>query len=103
MTLDNSELRSQETKAAGLVKGETACNRSACQSPLNDNDGSRWWNTETQAYYCKSCAKRINESSMVSLDRPLCITESAKWRHDTEPLLDDLFSRITQPNFYKIK
>lgn len=76
--LDNPEQRTKETKAAGLVKGESACNRSACQTPLNVNNGSRMWNTETQAYYCHYCAKRINESSIQSLGVKICITESEK-------------------------
>jgi phage terminase large subunit GpA-like protein len=103
MTLENPELRSQETKAAGLVKGETACNRSACQAPLNRYDGLGWWNTETRAYYCPSCAKRINESSKVSLGRAICITESEKWLLDTDEILADAAKRITSPNYTKLK
>jgi hypothetical protein len=62
--------RDRETAAAGLVKGETACNRSACQAPLIKD--ARWWNASTQAFYCKSCALRINESAP-----NLCKLESA--------------------------
>jgi hypothetical protein len=97
MTLDNPEQRSRETAAAGLVKGETACNRSACQTPLNCADGSRLWNTETRAYYCKYCAMRINMSSTVQLGREICITESAKWQIDMKANLDDALSRLTKP------
>jgi hypothetical protein len=52
--LENVEQRNKETAEKGLVKGETACNRSACQAPLNRYDGLGWWNTETKAYYCPS-------------------------------------------------
>jgi len=101
--LENVTLRNQETAAAGRVKGVTACNRSACQAPLNDQDGSRMWNTETQAFYCSACAKRINESSTTSLGRELCITESAKWQADMEPFLADAAKRITSPSYKKLK
>lgn len=43
------------------VKGQTSCNRTACQLPLAQ--GERWWNTSTQAFYCKVCAMRINEGA----------------------------------------
>lgn len=101
--LENVEQRNQETKAAGRVKGETACNRSACQAPLNDQDGSRMWNTETRAFYCKSCARRINESSTQSLGKAICITESDKWREDMDPHLAAAIERITIPNYRKDK
>lgn len=101
--LENVAQRNQETSAAGRVKGETACNRSACQAALNDQDGSRMWNTETQAFYCKSCAKRINESSTASLGRALCITESEKWQADMQPFVADCAKRITSPNYKKLK
>jgi hypothetical protein len=58
--LEDPEARTRETLAAGLIKGETACNRSACQAPLLV--GQRWWNTGTSAYYCTYCAMRINET-----------------------------------------
>lgn len=41
------------------VKGETSCNREACQAPLPS--GQRWWNSSTQAFYCKVCAMHIND------------------------------------------
>lgn len=103
MALENPELRSQETKAAGLVKGETACNRSACQAPLNDQDGSRMWNTETRAFYCKRCADRINESATISLGKAICITESEKWQIDMEPHLSAAMNQLTLPTYRKIK
>lgn len=59
--LDDPAARTRETIAAGLVKGETACNRSACQAPLLVDQ--RWWNTSTSAYYCTHCAMRINETN----------------------------------------
>lgn len=42
-------------------KGETRCNRTACQVELHI--GRRWWNSSTRAFYCASCARRINEAS----------------------------------------
>jgi hypothetical protein len=62
--LEDPAARSAETKAAGLVKGETACNRSACQIPIK---GNRWWNTSTRAWYCQHCALRINRETKLTL------------------------------------
>jgi len=68
--LDDPEGKTRRTKALGLVKGETACNRSACQEPLGNE---RWFNKETRAFYCKSCAFKLN--AVVS---DLC-TREVKW------------------------
>jgi hypothetical protein len=40
------------------VKGEFdgECNRRACRET-----GANWWNPNTRAYYCASCARRIND------------------------------------------
>lgn len=73
--IEDPEARDRETAAAGLVKGETACNRRACQSPLKI--GERWWNTSTRAYYCKNCALRINECGT------LCIPENERHEEPT--------------------
>ena len=70
MTLEDPEARTRETLAAGLVKGQTACNRSACQTPLTI--GSRWFNTSTRAFYCSYCAKRINSNNY---GNPICVQE----------------------------
>jgi hypothetical protein len=67
--LDNVTARTSETNDAGLIKGETACNRSACQAPLRI--GERWWNVSTLSFYCKSCAMRINWHA----DVVVCIPE----------------------------
>lgn len=83
--LDDPEQRSRETAEAGLIKGKTACNRSACQAPLNDKDGARWWNTSTLAYYCKHCAHRINKMN----GQPILITESVKCQQEHEALLNE--------------
>lgn len=83
--LDDPEQRSRETAEAGLIKGKTACNRSACQAPLNDKDGSRWWNTSTLAYYCKYCAAKINKMT----GQPILITESVKCQQEHEALLHE--------------
>jgi hypothetical protein len=61
VALDDPDARTAETLRAGLVKGQTACNRSACQAPLTV--GERYWNWSTRAYYCKSCADRINAAA----------------------------------------
>lgn len=103
MTYKTDAQLNQETKAAGLVKGQTACNRTSCQTALNDQDGSRMWNTETKAFYCKACAKRINQSSEQSLGRAICITESEKWREDMKPLLEDALKMVNRPLYKKIK
>lgn len=85
MTLEDPEQRDRETAEAGLIKGKTACNRRACQAPLNDKDGSRWWNTATEAYYCKYCAAKINKMT----GQPILITESIKWQQEHEALLNE--------------
>jgi hypothetical protein len=46
-------------------KGDTRCNRTACQVELRV--GQRFWNTVTRAYYCPSCARRINEMSVICI------------------------------------
>ncbi len=74
----------QETASAGLIKGKTACNRSACQAPLNDKDGSRWWNTSTCSFYCKLCAYRINKSTGV----PILTLESDLLKRKPEMIPD---------------
>ncbi len=76
MNLEDPDQRTRETKIAGLVKGETACNREACQIPLIK--GQRWWNQSTLAFYCRGCASRINQHSGL-VDR-VCIPESEKPR-----------------------
>lgn len=69
--LNNPEERSKETAAANLHKGETTCNRSACQRPIHP--GYRWYNTGTQQFYCEACAKRINDP--FNGPEPLCSLE----------------------------
>ncbi len=54
-------------------KGESLCNRMACQRPIS---GARWWNRITQAYYCATCANRINASSPIDGQPPLCSPET---------------------------
>lgn len=99
--LDDPDQRSRETAAAGLEKGLTACNRSACQVKLNDKDGSRMWNTETRAFYCQHCARRINISSVASLGHAICITESDKWQLEMKDRLDDAVKNCTKPLYRK--
>lgn len=70
--LEDIPRRNAETAAAGLTKGETACNRSACQKPLKPTE--RWWNTGTRAFYCRDCAWRINKADRNYPN--LCVKES---------------------------
>ncbi len=74
MTLEDPAARDRETKAAGLEKGETACNRGACQCRLIP--GQRWWNLSTRAWYCRGCAHRINQANPYP---QLCVSEEF-WR-----------------------
>lgn len=46
-----------------------ACNRRACQRPIT---GNSWFNRFTSAYYCESCALRINEENPGDADAPAC-------------------------------
>lgn len=41
-------------------KGETRCNRTACQVEL---DAGKWWNQSTLAWYCHDCAVAINRTN----------------------------------------
>jgi len=43
------------------------CNREACQRP-----GATWFNKTMNAYYCPSCAERINEVPQPD-GKPLCV------------------------------
>ncbi len=71
--IEDPEARDAETKAAGLIKGETACNRRACQRDLT-RQSPRWWNTGTNAWYCQGCALRINMSPGLK-GEAICIRE----------------------------
>ncbi len=79
MTLENPAARDAETKQAGLIKGVTACNRRACQRDLT-RQSPRWWNKATQAWYCQSCAFRINEGA--TPEGPLCVREDEARSYD---------------------
>ena len=76
--IEAPDARPRETKAAGLVKGVTACNRSACQAPLRDE---RFWNTSTRAYYCRSCAQKINRAAGLLL----CVKAGSVDLHTGDP------------------
>ncbi len=52
-------------------KGVTRCNRTACQIQFSEFR-RRWYNTSTQAYYCRSCAVKIN-----NYNPGLCLPEEA--------------------------
>lgn len=58
-----------------LIKGETSCNRTACQTPLSEH--GRFWNTSTRKWYCKWCAHRINSACIQFGDPPLCFPEDS--------------------------
>jgi hypothetical protein len=49
----------------GLKNG--SCNRQSCQQP-----GATWFNRGTDAWYCQSCALRINASPFMLGEPPLC-------------------------------
>ncbi len=74
MNLEDPEARDRATKAAGLIKGLTACNRRACQEPLTV--GLRWFNTSTRQWYCSSCARRINDP-FNNHAGPICFAEGS--------------------------
>ena len=102
MTLDDPKARDAETLAAGRVKGETACARSACQAPLNDTNGTRWWNRAMFAYYCAPCASLINKNGPYE-GGDCCITESEKWQNDNKELIGLALKQVTAPLFRKVK
>lgn len=49
----------------GLKNG--SCNRTACQVP-----GANHYNQYTHAYYCKSCAMKINRGAIDAGLEPFC-------------------------------
>jgi len=55
------------------VKGQKngLCNRTACQSPYH----VVYYNQSTRAYYCSSCAKKINDANRKDFGGELCILE----------------------------
>ncbi len=53
-------------------KGTWRCNRTACQIRIG---GDRWWNTSTRAWYCRSCALRINDACLQHREPFLCFPE----------------------------
>ncbi len=57
----------------GLVKGETACNRIACQASLIGQD--RYWNKSTERWYCHACAVLINKANPLEDGTDLCVLE----------------------------
>ncbi len=60
------------------VKGEN-CNVTACQKPKS----AHHYNSATKAYYCKSCAMKIEAAAIVhdvSFYEGLGITKENSWR-----------------------
>lgn len=51
------------TAEVGVLGG--LCNRKACRAP-----GATWYNSGSYAYYCPSCAFKINEANPSR--EPLC-------------------------------
>lgn len=46
-------------QGAAVVRQDEKCNRTACQVPIQPN--AAFWNGSTLAFYCKDCARKINE------------------------------------------
>ena len=65
-----AELTAMRATPKGPTKGIEACNREACQALIKP--GHRWWNSETRAWYCTSCARRINEACRQSGINEIC-------------------------------
>ena len=59
------KFQAELTGAIGVYGG--LCNRTACRA-----SGARWYNNGTQAYYCISCAEKINDASEGTSFYPLC-------------------------------
>lgn len=69
-----------------LIKGETSCNREACQADfavLKERGVNRWWNTSTRKWYCQFCAVHINRACVDYRDPPICFEEGS---HDFNDL-----------------
>lgn len=64
-----AEVTTLDPKLKGVQGGN--CNRTACQKP-----GATWFNRCTQAYYCRSCARLINEGGDWQ-GEPICYDTSA--------------------------
>lgn len=45
-----------------------SCNVTACQEP-----GATWFNTSTRAFYCPSCARKINRACIDFREERLCL------------------------------
>ncbi len=66
-----------------LDKGKLngACNRTACLAP-----GADWWNMGSRAYYCRACARMINEDGCRRYGDPdLCHPTKAGNERQTNP------------------
>lgn len=55
-------------------KGETRCNRTACQVEIGGAI-PRMWNTSTRAWYCERCARRINAAADEFREERPCVPE----------------------------
>jgi hypothetical protein len=61
-----------------LIKGETSCNREACQAdfaPFKERGQGRWWNTSTRKWYCRHCALQINRACVGYREPAICFEE----------------------------
>lgn len=64
-----------------LIKGETSCNREACQADLlrlKERGLGRWWNTSTRKWYCPCCAAKINRACFDYNEPYICFEEGSK-------------------------
>ena len=63
-------------------KFEGDCNVSACS-----NKDATWYNKSTRAYYCASCARRINSENFIYIKENLCTNHEQSFE-STESLKD---------------
>ena len=66
----------------GLKNG--SCNRRGCQKP-----GATWFNKGTRAYYCESCAEKINGFNRMGFSEPnaICVREKPDLPYNGEVFL----------------
>lgn len=84
-----SQLFKKENQMKQLIKGETSCNRTVCQTKLAD--GAIYYNSSTEANYCPYCAYLINKHNhnLCTIVKP---KEFNKTEHDR--VLNDLKEKI---------
>jgi hypothetical protein len=78
-----AELNEQKGKKGG------DCNVTQCQEP-----NAVMWNNGTNAWYCQSCAEKINNSCKYESFHPLCISMNDKDWADTAKMIDSGYSEM---------